>query len=103
PEFCAVNHMGKVPALRHGESVVTEAAAICAYLDVTFPEAGLAPHPDERADFYRWMFFAAGPLEAALSNRSMGFEVPPERESMMGYGNYDSVVSTLEKAVSRHP
>jgi len=102
-EYCAINPMGKVPALRHGESIVTEAAAICAYLAVTFPEAGLAPHPDERADFYRWMFFAAGPLEAALSNRSMGFEVPPERERMMGYGNYDSVVATLEKAVSRHP
>ncbi|MDH7787825.1 glutathione S-transferase [Ochrobactrum sp. 19YEA23] len=103
PEFCAVNPMGKVPALRHGEAVVTEAAAICAYLAVTFPEAGLAPHPDERADFYRWMFFAAGPLEAALSNRSMGFEVPPDRERMMGYGNYDSVVDTLEKAILRHP
>lgn len=102
-DYCAINPMGKVPALRHGDAIVTEAAAICAYLATTFPETGLAPHPDERANFYRWMFFVAGPLEAALSNRSMGFEVPPDREGTIGYGNYQNVVDTLEKAISRHP
>ncbi len=102
-ESCAINPMGKVPALRHGAAVVTEAAAICAYLAATFPEAGLAPHPEERADYYRWMFFAAGPLEAALSNHALGLEVPRDKQGMVGYGSYESAVDTLEKAVSRHP
>ena len=103
PEFCAVNPMGKVPALRHGEAIVTEAAAVCAYLAVTFPEAGLAPHPDERADFYRWMFFAAGPLEAAVTLKALGFEIPKDRLRMAGCGSFGDVMGTLEKAVSRSP
>lgn len=98
-----INPMGKVPALRHGDAVVTEVAAICAYLATTFPEAGLAPHPDERADFFRWLFFTSGPVEAALSNHALGFEIPTDKQGMVGYGNYDTVVDTLEKAVARHP
>lgn len=62
PEYLAINPLGKVPAIRHGETVVTEAAAICAYLADAFPEAGLAPPPAARGDYYRWLFFAAGPL-----------------------------------------
>ena len=99
-EFLAVNPMGKVPAIRHGDVVVTEAAAICAYLADAFPEAGLAPPPQERGAYYRWMFFAAGPLEAATMNRALKFEVPPQRESMIGYGTLDTVLDTLEAAVS---
>src|SRR5919205_4677907 len=80
-EYRAINPMGKVPAISHGGTVVTEAAAICAYLADAFPQAGLAPAPGDRrrGPYYRWMFFAAGPLEAAASNKAMGFEVPPER------------------------
>ncbi|PYE89761.1 glutathione S-transferase family protein [Phyllobacterium leguminum] len=102
-EYCAINPMGKVPALRHGSHVVTEAAAICAYLADTFPQAGLAPRPEERADYYRWMFFAAGPVEAALTNHALGLEPPAEKSRMVGYGTYTSVLDALEKAVSRHP
>ena len=98
--YLAVNPMGKVPAIRHGEMVVTEAAAICAYLADAFPEAGLAPPSGARGDFYRWLFFAAGPVEAAVSNRFLGFEVPEDKEAMMGYGTYAAVLDTLEKAVS---
>jgi glutathione S-transferase len=95
--------MGKVPALRHGETVVTEAAAICAYLADAFPEAGLAPPPGDRlrGPYYRWMFFAAGPLEAAVTNKAMGFVLPKDREAMAGYGRYADVMDTLEAAVSR--
>jgi glutathione S-transferase len=103
PDYCTINPMGKVPALRHGDAVVTEVAAICAYLAMTFPEAGLAPHPNERADFFRWLFFTSGPVEAALSNHALGFEIPADKQGMVGYGNYDTVVNTLEKAVSHHP
>ena len=99
-DFLAVNPMGKVPTIRHGDVVVTEVAAICAYLADSFPEAGLAPPPAERGAYYRWMFFAAGPLEAATINRALKFEVPAERESMIGYGTLEAVLDTLEAAFS---
>lgn len=98
--YRAINPMGKVPALKHGDTIVTECAAICAYLADVFPEAGLAPSPAERGAYYRWLFFAAGPLEAIAMNKAFGFEVPADREAMAGYGNYASVMDTLEKAVS---
>jgi glutathione S-transferase len=103
PAYLAINPMGKVPALRHGDAVVTETAAICAYLADAFPQAGLAPPPGHRlrAPYYRWLFFTAGPVEAASSNKALGVVVPPERERMMGYGNIALVVKTLEDAVSR--
>ena len=103
PAYLAINPMGKVPALRHGEVVVTETAAICAYLADTFPQAGLAPPAGDRmrGPYYRWLFFVAGPFEAAVSNRALGFSVPPERERMMGYGRIEHVMDVLERAVSR--
>ena len=103
PAYLAINPMGKVPALRHGDAVVTETAAICAYLADAFPQAGLAPPPGDRlrAPYYRWLFFAAGPIEAASSNKALGVVVPPERERMMGYGNFALALKTLEDAVSR--
>ena len=105
PDYLAINPMGKVPALRHGDAVITETAAICAYLADAFPQAHLAPPPGDRlrAPYYRWMFFAAGPIEAASSNKAMGFVVPPERERMMGYGNHALALKTLENAVARGP
>lgn len=98
PDYLAVNPMGKVPAIRHGDTVVTEAAAICAYLADAFPQAGLAPPPQDklRAPYYRWLFFAAGPLEAAVTTKMLGFEVPPERHRSAGWGCYDDVLNTLE-------
>jgi glutathione S-transferase len=103
PAFLAINPMGKVPALRHGDAVITETAAICAYLADAFPQAKLAPPPGDRlrAPYYRWMFFAAGPVEAAISNKSLGFAVPPERERMIGYGTFAKVMDALDAAVAR--
>ncbi len=103
PEYLAINPMGKVPAIRHGDTVVTEVAAICAYLADAFPQAGLAPAPVSRlrGPYYRWLFFAAGPVEAAVSNQALGFVVPPGRERMMGYGSHAEVMHVLEGAVSR--
>jgi glutathione S-transferase len=102
PAYLAVNPMGKVPALRHGDAVVTETAAICAYLADAFPQAKLAPPPGDRlrAPYYRWLFFAAGPIEASVSNKALGFIVPPEREPSIGYGSFERVMKTLEDAVS---
>ncbi len=103
PEFLAINPMGKVPAVTHGDTVVTECAAICAYLADAFPQADLAPALGDRArgSYYRWLFFAAGPVEAATTNRSLGFETPAGREMMTGYGTYEATINTLEQAVSR--
>lgn len=103
PSYLAINPMGKVPAIVHGDTIVTEGAAICAYLADAFPEAGLAPSPGDprRGPYYRWMFFSAGPLEAALTNRSLGFEIPAERRRMMGYGSVEDAVNTMEYAVSQ--
>ncbi len=100
-EYLAINPMGKVPALRHGDTVVTEAAAICCYLADAFPAAGLAPAPGDRlrGPYYRWLFFAAGPVEAAATNKACGFEVPAERKAMVGYGTLADVMSVLEAAL----
>lgn len=98
----ALNPMGSRPAVRHGDVVVTECAAICAYLADTFPEAKLAPPNSQRGSYYRRLF-AAGPLEAAVSNRSLGFDVPDERRRMIGYGSFADVMDTLEIAVSTNP
>ena len=99
--YLAINPMGKVPAIRHGDTVVTECAAICAYLADAFPQAGLAPptHSAARGPYYRWLFFAAGPLEAAWTNRALGVAVPPERSAMVGYGSFEQVLDTLEAAI----
>jgi glutathione S-transferase len=102
PAYLAVNPMGKVPALCHGDVTVTETAAICAYLADAFPQAKLAPPSGDRlrGPYYRWLFFGAGPIEAAVSNKALGVVVPRERERMMGYGNMAQVMSALEAAVS---
>lgn len=103
PEYLAINPMGKVPAIRHGDTVVTECAAICAYLADAFPQANLAPALNDRGSYYRWLFFTAGPLEAAIADRTLGVEVPADKQRMVGYGSYGQVMDALEKAVSAAP
>lgn len=98
--YLAINPMGKVPAIKHDDAVVTEAAAICAYLADAFPEADLAPKGHERADYYRWLFFAAGPVEQAITDRRLGISPSEDQERMAGYGNYDKAVAALERAVT---
>jgi len=101
PEYLAINPMGKVPAIRHGDTVVTEASAICAYLADAFPQAGLAPPLGDkrRGPYFRWMFFTAGPLEAAVTDRSLGIEVPAERKRMVGYGDFADTINAAELAL----
>lgn len=103
--YLAINPMGKVPAIRHGDTVVTECAAICAYLADAFPQAGLAPPPNShaRGSYYRWLFFAAGPLEAAWTNQALGVQVPEDRHAMVGYGgSFARVIDVLEGAIGNH-
>ena len=98
--YLSINPMGKVPAIVHKDRVVTEVAAICCYLADAFPEAGLAPDPRERAEYYRWIFFTSGPVEAAFTAKSMNWELPPERQAMAGFGNYETAMRTLEQALT---
>ncbi|KRE00497.1 glutathione S-transferase [Bosea sp. Root670] len=102
-DYKALNPMGKVPTLVHGDTVITECAAICAYMADAFPQAGLAPAPNSRSrgPYYRWMFFAAGPVEAAVASKAFGLEVPPDRARAIGYGTYADTMDTLEYAVTR--
>ena len=102
-EYLAINPMGKVPAIAHGRRVVTECAAICAYLADAFPDAGLAPALGDRAAYYRWLFFAAGPVEAAIVNKSLGVEVAPDKEAMVGYRNLAAAIDTLETSLASGP
>lgn len=99
-DYLALNPMGKVPAIKHGEHVVTESAAICAYLADVFPEAGLGPRDDEKADYYRWLFYAAGPVEQAVTNHYAKWDPAPEQGRMFGYGSYDKVVAVLDELFS---
>lgn len=104
-EYRAVNPMGKVPAIQHDGVVVTEAAAVCAYLADAFPQAGLAPAPTspERAPYLRWLFFAAGPLEQAVTAKALGWAVPEGREGMAGFGCFADTMNALETALRPGP
>ena len=103
PDYLAVNPMGKVPAIVHKARVVTETPAIITYLAETFPEAGLAPTEEERADYYRWMYFCAGSFEAAIVDKVLGFEVPEERSGTVGYGTFKLVSHVLQAEAGKRP
>ena len=104
-DYLAVNPMGKVPALRHGAAVVTEAAAICAYLADCFPGKNLIPPPGHasRAPYYRWLFFAAGPLESAVTAKALGWQVPDGKSVMAGFGSFHETLDALELALTPGP
>ena len=105
PEYLAINPMGKVPAVTWRGVTVTECAAVCTWLADAFPAAGLAPAFDDpaRGTYLRWMFFAAGPVEAAVTAKSLGLLPPAEKAGMVGYGSFDQVVDALETAVANGP
>ena len=100
--YRAVNPMMKVPAIVHDGELVTECAAIIAYLADVFPDAGLAPRDGEKADYYRWLFFAAGPLEQALTSKAMGFAPTAEQGRSVGFGDLDRTVDTLAAHLADH-
>ncbi|MCW5725420.1 MAG: glutathione S-transferase family protein [Maricaulaceae bacterium] len=100
PEYLAINPMGKVPAIRHGDQVITECAAICAYVADAFPNAGLAPPPGLRGAYYRWLFFAAGPLEAAIVNKALGVAVSDKQKGFVGYGSLDEALNAIAGAIA---
>ncbi|MDO9441026.1 MAG: glutathione S-transferase [Beijerinckiaceae bacterium] len=104
PEFLALNPMGKLPVIAHRGVIVTETAAIIAYLADQFPDAGLAPAAQDssRGVYYRWLFFAAACFEPALFDRLMK-RPDPESKSSSGYGSYEDVLAALKSALAAGP
>ena len=104
PDYLAVNPMGKVPALKHGDTVITEAAAICTYLADEFPQARLnVPVGDPRRGTYlRWLFFAPSCIEPAITDRAFPRKEEPRR-GMLGYGDFDTVMAVVAAAVEPGP
>ncbi|MCH8551506.1 MAG: HTH domain-containing protein [Natronospirillum sp.] len=102
-QYLAINPMGKVPAIQHGDVIVTEAPAICTYLADTFPDAGLAPPQDQRGNYYRWLFFAAGPLEQAVTLQSLGHQLSEQEQMRFGCGTLATVLDTLAGALRTRP
>ena len=103
PEYLAINPMGKVPAIKHGDTIVTECGAILAYLADAFPEAGLAPaiNDPRRGIYYRWLFFGAGCVEGAASAAAIGIkELDARQRGMAGFGSMQQVIDTLDKALA---
>ena len=104
PGYLAVNPMGKVPALKHGEVVVTEAAAICTYLADEFPQAKLnVPVGDpRRGPYLKWLFFSPACIEPAITDQAFPRQEQPQR-STLGYGDFDTVMNVVAKAVEPGP
>lgn len=100
-DYLAINPMGKIPAIKHGDQIVTECAAICAYLADVFPEANLAPTESQKASYYRWLFFAAGPLESAVTNNNLGFNTSDDQHRTAGYGHYELTVDVVDALLSK--
>lgn len=104
--FKTINPMNKVPALVHHtqghDHVVTECAAINHYLAEAHPAAGLLPDPHEKAAYFRWLFFAAGPLEQALIARSFDWQVPEGKTGQAGFGSFELTLDAIDSWLSQN-
>src|ERR1043165_1572885 len=104
PDYLAVNPMGKVPALRHGDTVITEVAAICTYLADAFPAAGLnvPVGTPQRGVYLKWLFFGPGCLAPAGIDRALPRKVEARRATL-GYGDFDTTMNVVAAAVGKGP
>jgi glutathione S-transferase len=104
PDYLAINPMGKVPALRHGDTVITEVAAICTYLADEFPAAKLniPVGTPQRGVYLKWLFFGPGAFEQAVVDKAAPRR-DPLRRAMLGYGDFDMTMDTVAAAVARGP
>jgi glutathione S-transferase len=99
------NPMGKLPTIIHHHAghdhAVSEAAAVCHYLaEMSAPD--LLPRPEEKADYFRWLFFAAGPVEQAVTNKAYGWNPDAKQEMSVGFGNFDRTIGALEDWFASH-
>jgi glutathione S-transferase len=104
PDYLAINPMGKVPALKHGDTIITEVAAICTYLADEFPEAKLnVPVGTPRRGVYlKWLFFGPSCIEPAVIDRASPRK-EEARRGMLGYGDFDTVMNVVANAVAKGP
>lgn len=101
----AANPMNKLPTLIHhgaGDAVITETAAICAYLAEAHPQADLAPRADERAAYLRWLFFAAGPIESAITSKALGCEPNDQQQGFAGWGSIERTINAIDQHLAAH-
>ncbi|UOO89856.1 glutathione S-transferase family protein [Vitreoscilla massiliensis] len=105
PEYLAINPMGKLPALRYGDTVITEASAIIAFLADAFPQANLAPALSDanRGAYYRWLFYTASSAEAALMEVAFQFPIQPAMRKTLGYGSMEQVIATIDGQLQQQP
>jgi glutathione S-transferase len=103
PAYLAINPMGKVPAVKYGDTVITESAAICTYLADEFPAAKLAPAIGDpaRGTYLRWMFFHCSAFEPAVIDHALKRE--PGNRQMLPYGDYDTTMTVLAGALAKGP
>lgn len=104
PAYLAVNPMGKLPALKYGDTVITEASAIITFLADLFPQAQLAPAQvdGQRGEYYRWLFYTASSVEAAhLMEVAFQFPIQPAMRKSLGYGSMEQVIATLDVQLSK--
>jgi glutathione S-transferase len=104
PDYLAINPMGKVPALKHGDTVITELAAICTYLADEFPakKLNVPIGTPQRGAYLKWLFFGPGCLEPAVIDRAAPRKEEPRR-AMLGYGDFDTTMNTIAAAVAKGP
>ena len=105
PAYLAVNPMGKLPALKYGDTVITEASAIITFLADLFPQAQLAPAQvdGQRGEYYRWLFYTASSVEAALMEVAFQFPIQPAMRKTLGYGSMEQVIATLDGQLQQQP
>ncbi|MFZ5955946.1 glutathione S-transferase family protein [Pseudomonas sp. QL9] len=103
PAYLAINPMGKVPAIRHGEALVTEQGAVYIYLADLYPEAGLAPAIGDplRGPYLRWLVFYGSSFEPAVTDRSLGREPAPRNRSP--YGDFETVIKVIDEQLAKGP
>jgi glutathione S-transferase len=104
PDYLAINPMGKVPAIKHGDTVITEAAAICTYLADEFPQAKLniPVGSPRRGGYLKWLFFGPSCMEPAVIDRAAPRK-EEARRAMLGYGDFDTTMNVVAKAVEKGP
>jgi glutathione S-transferase len=103
PAYLAINPMGKVPAITHGDALITEQVAVFLYLADLFPQKGLAPSIGDplRGPYLRWMAFYGACFEPAVTDRFMKREPPPPQQSF--YGDFDTMLRTVADQVAKGP
>jgi glutathione S-transferase len=104
PDYLALNPMGKVPTLKHGDAVITEAAAICTYLADEFPakKLNIPVGTPRRGEYLKWLFFGPSVIEPAMTDRAFPRKEDP-RAAALGWRDFDTVLDIVAKPLAKGP